>query len=289
MASVCRLGYLGLNVRDLGAWKKFAQDILAMECDEQPDDNLLRLRMDEQQYRFSLHKSDSDDIAYIGLEVATAGDLTEIERRLSELGIESQRADKTLLAARGVAQMCRFSGPANVAFEVFCGPTMQFEKPFHPPRAFGGFVTDHQGLGHIVLLVDDVQESLKILCDGLGFKLSDTIDLGPVGRAHFLHCNPRHHTIALLQIPGAPQKLVHFMVQVNSINDIGRALDAAAENNVEMMTSLGRHTNDQMVSFYLKSPSGFGVEYGWGAITVDDSVWTVRHHNSGSMWGHRQL
>lgn len=29
------------------------------------------------------------------------------------------------------------------------------------------------------------------------------------------------------------------------------------------MMKLGKHTNDHMVSFYLRTPSGFNVEYGW--------------------------
>ena len=49
--------------------------------------------------------------------------------------------------------------------------------------------------------------------------------------------------------------------------------------------TLGRHTNDHMVSFYMASPSGFEVEYGWGARTVDDSTWQVQQHTTGSMWG----
>jgi len=42
-----------------------------------------------------------------------------------------------------------------------------------------------------------------------------------------------------------------------------------------------------MVSFYMQSPSGFEVEYGWGARVVDDSTWQVQQHARGSIWGHR--
>ncbi|SVD65146.1 uncharacterized protein METZ01_LOCUS418000, partial [marine metagenome] len=34
-------------------------------------------------------------------------------------------------------------------------------------------------------------------------------------------------------------------------------------------------------------PSGFDVEYGWGARTVDDATWQVQRHEKGSIWGHR--
>jgi biphenyl-2,3-diol 1,2-dioxygenase len=51
--------------------------------------------------------------------------------------------------------------------------------------------------------------------------------------------------------------------------------------------NLGKHTNDHMVSFYLRTPSGFAVEYGWGAREVDDRTWQVQVHTAGSMWGHQ--
>ena len=31
------------------------------------------------------------------------------------------------------------------------------------------------------------------------------------------------------------------------------------------------------------------VEFGWGAIEVDDENWTVQLHNNGSSWGHLPL
>ena len=43
-----------------------------------------------------------------------------------------------------------------------------------------------------------------------------------------------------------------------------------------------------MISFYMETPSGFGVEYGWGGRTVDDANWQVTKHDRFSMWGHRR-
>jgi hypothetical protein len=43
-----------------------------------------------------------------------------------------------------------------------------------------------------------------------------------------------------------------------------------------------------MFSFYMASPSGFNVEFGWGGKTVDDTTWQVEHYHSTSVWGHRR-
>lgn len=37
----------------------------------------------------------------------------------------------------------------------------------------------------------------------LGFRVSDYIELMPGLVGTFLHCNPRHHTLAFVEVPGA--------------------------------------------------------------------------------------
>ena len=103
----------------------------------------------------------------------------------------------------------------------------------------------------------------------------------------FLHCNPRHHTIALVPAP-APKRLDHFMLQVDSMEDVGLAYDRAERMGVRIAGSLGRHTNDRMFSFYAHTPSGFQVEFGWGGRTIDEN-WTVVRHKAPSTWGHKSV
>jgi len=108
----------------------------------------------------------------------------------------------------------------------------------------------------------------------------------------FLHCNPRHHSIAFQpRIPDLPRsrdkKMWHFMLETNTLDDVGTALDLATRAGIPVVSSLGRHSNDQMVSFYMSTPSGFEVEYGWGGRLVDDAVWQVQRHDRGTIWGHK--
>jgi hypothetical protein len=52
-------------------------------------------------------------------------------------------------------------------------------------------------------------------------------------------------------------------------------------------TTLGRHVNDYMTSFYSWSPSRFLVEYGWGGRSIDPATWTPHERTEGpSLWGH---
>jgi 3,4-dihydroxy-9,10-secoandrosta-1,3,5(10)-triene-9,17-dione 4,5-dioxygenase len=41
-----------------------------------------------------------------------------------------------------------------------------------------------------------------------------------------------------------------------------------------------------MVSFYVKTPGGFDIEYGTGGRLVDDATWVCRETTAISLWGH---
>ncbi len=105
-----------------------------------------------------------------------------------------------------------------------------------------------------------------------------------------LHCNPRHHSVALVEAQGVPKRINHFMLECNSLRDVGIGRDLCLQRGIPIVIDLGCHMNDHMVSFYLANPCQFAVEYGWGGRTIDDSVWRVEHYASAqSVWGHPEL
>jgi 3,4-dihydroxy-9,10-secoandrosta-1,3,5(10)-triene-9,17-dione 4,5-dioxygenase len=44
--------------------------------------------------------------------------------------------------------------------------------------------------------------------------------------------------------------------------------------------------NDLMLSFYVKTPGGFDVEFGTEGRQVDDGQWVARESTAVSLWGH---
>ena len=78
------------------------------------------------------------------------------------------------------------------------------------------------------------------------------------------------------------------MIQTARIDDVGKAYDRARNHKVPITQELGRHSNDQMLSFYAKTPSGFEFEFGADAIEIDDRNWTPKNYDRGSDWGHRR-
>ena len=55
-----------------------------------------------------------------------------------------------------------------------------------------------------------------------------------------------------------------------------------------MTSTLGRHVNDNMLSFYMSSPFGFEVEIGFDGRLIDNT-WTANEFVEGDIWGHKFL
>lgn len=288
---VSRLGYVGVEMSDLQAWRQFATQVLGFEEGGSTEDGGRFFRMDDKHHRLAVHPGSRDDLAYVGWELDDEVALVALAERLAARGHGVTWATEPEANERKVARLLRVSDPNGVVNEVYWR-LQTSASPFTPSRALGGFVTGDLGMGHIVLCVDDYEASMRFYCDDLGLEISDTIDLnfGPeagVRRVAFLHAGARHHALALVPI-AAPKRLHHIMVQLASLTDVGTAFDRCQDAGVGIAMSLGEHTNDRMTSFYLRSPSGFQIEYGHGGVEIGDD-WQVGHYDAPSLWGHRPV
>jgi 2,3-dihydroxybiphenyl 1,2-dioxygenase len=281
------LGYIGLEVSDLAAWKTFAAEVLGLQPVER-DDGTIDLRMDDYASRIRLHPGPRDDLAYVGWEVRDASALAALAEHLRQAGVEVQQGDAQLASDRRVAGLIRFSDPESNVHEAGYGPLQKTQTPFVSPLGVR-FKTGNQGVGHVVLSCRDQAAMMAFLLDTLGLRLSDHIDTEVVSgkplRISFLRCNGRHHSLALAAV-SLPKKIVHLMVETQSLDDVGRAMYRCQKRGIHLSFTLGRHSNDQMLSFYPLSPSGFDIEYGWGGLEVNDDTWHVLTHDTNSAWGH---
>jgi 2,3-dihydroxybiphenyl 1,2-dioxygenase len=292
MASVSQLGYVGLGVRDAKAWQDLATGVLGMQVVPGDDPSTSYLRMDEYHHRLELRADGRDDLEFVGWEVPDAATLHRVAQQLEDAGVKVTPGTRAEADARRVVDLVRCVDPDGIPTEVFCGRPVN-PQPFHPTRPMSGFKTGAQGLGHILVYARRLDDTVRFYRDLLGFRVSDFTEVPAPGgqvRLAFLHCNPRHHSIALLEAPRAPRRINHIMFECNSLDDVGSGRDLCLERGVPVGIDLGRHMNDRMVSFYMANPSDFALEYGWGGRTIDDAVWQVEHYSSvDSIWGHPQL
>jgi 2,3-dihydroxybiphenyl 1,2-dioxygenase len=290
MARVKELGYVVYEVSSLADWEHFAIDLLGLQIGSKTDDTLT-LRLDNKAHRWVCVAGTADDVYANGYEVASSADLDALVAGLRAAGAAVAEGDASLAAARKVDRIVTTTDPLGNRIELVVG-LADAETPFHSGQMLGHFVTGTGGAGHSVMMEHghDRAATLAFYTDVLGFGISDYIDEelapGMVASVVFLHCNPRHHTVAFAGMP-FPKRAHHIMCEVTDIRDVGLAYDRCMDAKQPFEMTLGMHPNDKMFSFYVRTPSGFNVEYGWGGLTIDEDTWQVQHLDKLSAWGHR--
>lgn len=277
------LAYIGFTTPSADEWKAFGPDVLGLEVTDPGPDGSVRLRNDDQAWRIALHDGDTDDLAYLGWAVDGVDGLTRAVETVRAADIEVHDDDTDLAATRGVEAIAWFVDPFGFRHELAHG--FATGGPFRPGRPGVSFVTGDGGLGHAVLIVPDLDRATDFYVGVLGFGHSDDIDMGLFVR--FLHCNPRHHTLAFSAVPGMVG-VHHLMLEVADPDDVGRGYDLVNAADIPVAMTLGKHTNDEMFSFYVRTPSGFEIEYGSGGRLIDTSQpWTTGRYDAMSHWGHQ--
>jgi 2,3-dihydroxybiphenyl 1,2-dioxygenase len=298
------LGYVGVAAPDLDAWRDFGTRVCGMMPAPIPPKALageparpdpeaagigagdaLFLKLDDYQWRLAVHPSNEPGLRYLGFEL---GDLSALDRAASVLasrGVSVTAATETEREARGVGAMIWLEDPAGHRLELFAAPLR--DRGFNSPQGME-FLTGGLGMGHAVLFVPNVEEALEFYRGTLGFIRSDFTRFAADSSIHFLRCTARHHSLALLQV-GPLTGLQHLMFETRTLDDVGRSLDRARERGVQITSELGRHRNDENVSFYMEGPSGFQVEMGWDGMLVGDDWVENEFTGGGDLWGHAGL
>jgi 3,4-dihydroxy-9,10-secoandrosta-1,3,5(10)-triene-9,17-dione 4,5-dioxygenase len=288
------LGYVRLAATDLDAWERFLRDGLDMEV-ARDGDSELRARIDERPARLVVTAADADRLEAVGWEASGLRAHARVTAALEGAGVAVRGAVPEELADRRVEAMVHACDPAGTHLEIYAGPALD-HRPL-TPRAGTRFVAGDLGLGHVVLPQPEMDAAMGFYEGLLGFQHRDSMRLpGGIipGRdpeqgdawIRFLGCNPRHHSLALFEGP-VPSGIVHLMVEVDDLDAVGRGLDRCRDLEVPISASLGRHTNDHMVSFYVGTPGGFDVEFGTGGRLVDPATWVTTEITAVSYWGHR--
>ena len=292
MSSISNLGYVVIGSKKIAEWKEFAEDVLGMQVGRYEPGQLLTLRMDELQQRIVIEDGEEEDLRAVGWMFKTLEDLDQFVSKLKSDGIAVEQCSREQAHARRVEGLYRCQDPNGYALELFAGPYIASSRePFSSKLLRGaGFKTGDLGIGHVLVRAQDYEQSLKFYQQHLGLRLSDFIRgevrPGHVAEAAFFHTlGGRHHSLATGKL-NIPKVLGHLMVEVQSLDDVGLAYDRCRARGLNFARELGHHPNDQMTSFYVETPSGFPIEYGWGGLVVDDAHWTVKTYNHFSDWGH---
>jgi extradiol dioxygenase len=283
---IVALGYLGLESAHASDWAEYGPQVLGFGLAPSDDDTVL-LRMDERHHRIAVRPAEHERLAYVGWELLNSYAYADALRVLDAEGIDYTIADAALCQERAVHGMAWFVGPDRLRHELFFGQSFQ-PHSFLPGRPHSGFVAGQGGLGHLVLAVPEWTDELQHFVDDvLGFKWYGSGM--SVGRLRFYRPrrNNRSHAVGWSVMPGT-YGLQHLGIEVEDLDDVGIAYDLVQERGIQLMATLGRHSQDPVISFYSFTPSGFPVEYIWdGLEDTDTHPFLEGRPQRVSVWGHK--
>lgn len=122
-------------------------------------------------------------------------------------------------------------------------------------------------LGHLVLMVRDLEASTRFYTEVMGLTVSDRI----ADQMVFLRAGEDHHDLALSRLPAdAPDRddlprytrpgLEHFSYYVESVEEMRRAVEVARSHGVTIERGIGQHGPGGNWFLVFKDPDGNNVE-----------------------------
>jgi len=288
-----KTAYAVVETAKLDEWKTFGHKALGLHMDERGPD-LVSFRVDDRERRIIVRKSDREDYAGLGLEIADRAALDEILLRLKSHNVAVDEHSGPEADLRGVTRFWSFLGPKKQVIEMFL-EARDTEAPLD--MVTSGFHTGDSGLCHCAITSTRPQEMIAFWQEIFDVRTSDYIEEKISGinlLIAFMRFNERHHSIAVVRTKGLQMdpfktRIQHMALEVNSIHDVIGAYERCREHGFKIAMSLGKHTNDGEISFYVVSPSGFEIEIGWEPVRITETTdWADGQVvQKISSWGHR--
>ncbi|MEM7137344.1 MAG: VOC family protein [Myxococcota bacterium] len=285
------MGYVVVESERLDAWRRFGVDGLGLHL-ARDTGATLAFRMDDHTSRFVVERGKAEDVVALGWQVRDRPTLDTILGRLRAMRIPVTELDGARAHERGAESLWRLKGPKGLTLELFCEPHRTGE-PLE--MLTSSFVTGAGGMGHAAIISRRPELMLAFWQRVFDARVSDWIEASVGGISldlTFLRLNERHHTLAIgatrgVRLDPIRTQVQHINVLAAKVDDLTAAHQRCRDLGFEIAHGIGQHPNDKELSFYVVSPSGFEVEYGWNAITVDEATWKPTTHQGISVWGHR--
>ncbi|MDH4564398.1 catechol 2,3-dioxygenase [Pseudomonas taiwanensis] len=261
MTGVLRPGHVQLRVMDLEAGVHHYRDVLGMlETGRDSQGRIyLKCRDEFDHHSVILREADRAGMDFVGFKVLNVATLNDLEGKLQAYGVDTHRIAAGDLLETG--ERVRFTTPSGHEVELYAEKTFVGNgcgevnpTPWDPTATHG---ISPLRMDHLLLYGPNVPETLKLFIDVLGFTLVERV-LGPDGETNiigFLSCSIKSHDIAFGHYE-EPGKLHHVSFLMESWEQVLRAGDIMAMNNVPVDIGPTRHGVTRGRTIYAWDPSG---------------------------------
>jgi catechol 2,3-dioxygenase len=279
--SVMRLGFVQARETDLDKATDYYASVLGLQEVARTDNTRYFKCWDEYDHHSVIIENGGLGLVKMGYKVDTQDDLVRLEKAIEAFGLPVRRVSAGENLAVGQAIRCTL--PSEHVLELYAeaeqtGTRVGTFNPDPWPAEQTGIAPTR--LDHILLTAEDVQLTADVFMRALGFHMSERIIPDPNSKellAAFLFCSNKAHDIAFVKGPNG--KMHHFAFWLDSWNDILRAGDILARNNIQIDIGPTRHGITRGTTIYFFGPNGNRNEvFSGGYMTYPDFpciTWTA--------------
>ncbi|MFI5043041.1 MAG: 2,3-dihydroxybiphenyl 1,2-dioxygenase, partial [Acidimicrobiales bacterium] len=224
------IAYYGYESPNYKEWLDYGPEVYGFGLNETRGDEGVYLTMDDQsEYRLAIHPGEVNRMAYVGLHMKNKFAWEDGIETLRRYGIEVTVGDEELEAKRGCSGVAQFKDPDGWPHELAYG--LKYDRArWRPGRAHAGFESPTYGLGHTVLISNDLAKiddyalncmEYKWFIHGLkkGMASFYRTKLSNLSHVVAYGCNPNH------QYGDTTTALPHIGIYCNTLDDVGIAYD----------------------------------------------------------------
>jgi len=258
MTGVLRPGHVQIRVLDMEA--SLTHYIERVGLLESARDNQGRVYLkgwDEQDW-FSvvLREADSPGMDFMGFKVDSHDTLNRLEQDLKDFGCQVERI------AAGELQHCgervRFDSPTGHFFELYAdkeikGSETGYLNPHPWPEDLKGMKTPR--FDHCLLYGDDLDGSVKLFTEVLGFQQSELVMDGDLQIGSFLTCGMKAHDLAIIR-HAEKGKFHHASFLLSTWEEVLHAADIMGRYKIPIDIGPTRHGITRGRTIYFFDPSG---------------------------------
>ncbi|MBS1191410.1 MAG: catechol 2,3-dioxygenase [Rhodocyclaceae bacterium] len=261
MTGVLRPGHAQVRVLDLEEGVKFYRDVLGLvETGRDAQGRVYLKCWDERDHNsVILRQADRAGIDFFAFKVLDKATLEKLDSDLRAYGVATERIPAGEMLATG--ERVRFEIPSGHKIELYAeknqvGNGLQVLNPAPWTPASEKGVAPVR-LDHTLLYGPNIAAVQKLFTEVLGFYLVERV-LTPDGNGNaaiWLSCSHKVHDIAFVEHP-EPGKLHHVSFMLESWEEVLRAADIMAMNNVPLDIGPTRHGVTRGCTIYAWDPSG---------------------------------
>ena len=284
LTGVLRPGHVQLRVLDLDAAVRHYGSVLGLwETARDAQGRVSFKAWDEHDHHsVVLREADAAGMDFMAFKVESPASLKSLAAAVQASGLASDCRWIEAGEMLRTGERFRFTVPTGHAIELFAhkdqvGNMMPLENPEVAPENLKGMSPTR--FDHCLLYGDDLDGTVKLFTEVLGFRLAEQVVAGPdrLQIAAFLSCSNKPHDVAFIRHP-EKNKFHHASFILDNWGEVLKAADIITRHRVSLDIGPTRHGITRGETIYFFDPSGNRNEvFSGGYISYPDRptlTWT---------------